>query len=124
MTAIDSISISALNDLYFWSGLVIGLFVARFFHTILNLIANRFERPRRIKYRNLNGREERKDNFEYLYFYKGDYYTLDQRDFLIKERLKNIRKITPFDYRYMFILLLTATFSIFLFILILKSKVI
>lgn len=110
MTVQELAAFNALNDFYFWGGVLLGLFISGFFKTLSNSIAYRFERPRRIRYRNMNGRPERKDNFEYLYLFKGDYYTLEQRDFLIKERLKDIKKFSKFNYSILF-------FILFIFIL-------
>lgn len=99
MTPEQIAAFSISNDFYMWGGVILGLILGGVFKTVTNLIANRFERPRRIKFRHLQGREERKDNVEYLYLYRGDYYTLEQREFLEKQRLKNLKQITPFDLK-------------------------
>ena len=92
---------SVTNDFYMWGGVILGLILGGVFKTLSNIIANRFERPRRIRFGNLNGRHERKDNFEYLYLYNGSYYTLEQRDFLIKEKMKNFKQLKdPFTIFY------------------------
>ena len=104
------------NDYYMWSGVILGLILGGSFKFALNIFANRFERPRRIKFRNLKGREERKDNFEYLYLYRGDYYTLEQRDFLMKEHIKNIKAITPFDIKFFLIFAFLILFMTSVFI--------
>ena len=111
------------NQLNFWGGLFLGLIITGFFKSLLSIFNSNVQRPKRIKFIYLND-SEKQDKPQYLYLYKDCYYTLEQRDFLHKERLKNIKEITPFDYRHIFILLLTATFSIFLFILCLKNIVI
>lgn len=102
------------NDYYMWSGVILGLILGGSFKFALNIFANRFERPRRIKFRHLQGREERKDNFEYLYLYRGDYYTLEQRDFLQKEHFKKIKATTPFDLKFFFVfVLVVVTMTVF-----------
>ena len=116
MTPEQIASFSAVNDFYMWGGVILGLFLGGAFKNVLNIIVNRFERPRRIKFRHLQGREERKDNFEYLYLYRGDYYTLEQRDFLMKERIKNIKAHTNFDLKFFFVFALAiATMTVFFF---------
>lgn len=90
MTVQELAAFNALNDFYLWGGVLLGLFISGFFKSLLNFALHRFERPRRVRYRNMNGRAERKNDFEYLYLFKGEYYTLEQRDFLIKQRLKSI----------------------------------
>ena len=89
---------SATNDFYMWGGVILGLIISGFFKHFLNVLTHRFERPRRIRFGNLNGRHERKDNFEYLYLYNGSYYTLEHRDFLQKERLKKLKYPINFDF--------------------------
>lgn len=79
------------NDVSVWGGTLLGLAISGVLSKALNFF--NYYPPRRIKYRNLNGREERKDNFEYLYLFKGSYYTLEQRDFLRKEQLKKLKGI-------------------------------
>lgn len=81
------------NQLNFWGGLFLGLIIAGFLKTLKSCLNSHVQRPRRIRFGNLNGRAERKDNFEYLYLYKNEYYTLEQRDFLIKERLKKFKQM-------------------------------
>lgn len=81
------------NQLNFWCGLFLGLIIAGFFKTLMRFFNSHVQRPRRIRFGNLNGRAERKDNFEYLYLFKNEYYTLEQRDFLVKERLKKFKQM-------------------------------
>lgn len=116
MTNEELAAITISNDFYMWGGVILGFILAGTFKTVSNLIANRFERPRRIKFRHLQGREERKDNVEYLYLYRGEYYTLEQRDFLKKEHLKNIKSITRFDIKFflIFALFIAAMTVLFL----------
>lgn len=115
MTSQELASFNVLNDFYLWGGVFLGLIISRFFKTLFDFAAHRFERPRRIRFRNMNGRTERKDNFEYLYLFKGEYYTLEQRDFLLKERLKNIKSVSRIDKKFvvlsiLFILLMLYSF--------------
>ncbi|MEG0197097.1 MAG: hypothetical protein RR878_12625 [Anaerorhabdus sp.] len=87
------------NQLNFWGGLFLGLIIAGFFKTLKSCLNSHVQRPRRIRFGNLNGRAERKDDFEYLYLFKNEYYTLEQRDFLLKERLKKFKQIkSPFSF--------------------------
>lgn len=96
---------SATNDFYMWGGVILGLTLSGFFKHFMNVLTHRFERPRRIKFGNLNGRHERKDNFEYLYLYNGSYYTLEQRDFLHKERLNKFKQMkSPVSFDSIFFL--------------------
>lgn len=94
---------SVTNDFYMWGGVILGLMISGFFKHFLNVLTHRFERPIRIRFGNLNGRHERKDNFEYLYLYNGSYYTLEQRDFLHKQRLKKFKQIkSPLSFDSIF----------------------
>lgn len=92
-----AVQISALNDLYFFIGLFLGLIISGIIKHILNTLVHRINRPTRIKHGNLNGRLERKTDFEYLYLVKDRYYTLDQRDFL-NQQSKTNRSISPFTF--------------------------
>lgn len=90
--------LNALSPMFiyvFMSGVVFGVFFFGRLVDSIDRLSIRFRRPKRIRFRNLNGRHERKDNFEYLYLFEGEYYTLEQRDFLVKERLKDIKKFSP-----------------------------
>ena len=98
------------NQLNFWGGLFLGLIISGFFKSLVSIFNSNVQRPKRIRFSNLNGRHERKDNFEYLYLYKNEYYRLEQRDFLVKERLKNIRSISKPDFKFIF------TLSLFLIV--------
>lgn len=93
MTPEQIAAFSISNDFYMWGGLILGLILGGLFKTLKSFLDLHIQRPRRIRFRNLNGREERKDNLEYLYLYKNEYYTLEQRDFLIKERLKKFKQM-------------------------------
>lgn len=104
---------SATNDFYMWGGVILGLTLSGFFKHFMNVLTHRFERPRRIRFGNLNGRHERKDNFEYLYLYNGSYYTLEHRDFLQKERLKKFKEI-KYPINFDFIFFLFVCFSLIL----------
>ena len=90
--------LNALSPMFiyvFISGVVFGVF---FFGRIIDSIDRlgyRLRKPRRIRFRNMNGRTERGDNFEYLYLYKGDYYTSQQRDFLLNQTSKQINSSFP-----------------------------
>ena len=99
MTPEQVAAFSLANDFYMWGGVILGLILGGVFKTLKSFLDSHAQRPRRIRFRNLNGRHERKDNFEYLYLYKNEYYTLEQRDFLIKERLKKFKQIkSPFIF--------------------------
>lgn len=117
MTVQELVAFNALNDFYLWGGVFLGLVISGFFKTLLNFASHRFQRPSRIRFRNMNGRQERKDNFEYLYLYKGEYYTLEQRDFLLKERLKNIKSITRIDNKFVVLSILFICSLIYCFYL-------
>ena len=115
MTQEELAALTISNDCYMWGGIILGLLLSGSLKNILNILAYRFERPKRIRFRNMNGRHERKDNFEYLYLYKNEYYTLEQRDFLLKERLKNIKSVSRIDKKFvvlatLFILLMLYSF--------------
>ena len=88
---------SATNDFYMWAGVILGLIISRFLKHFLNVLTHRFERPRRIKFTYLND-SEKQDKAQYLYLYKGSYYTLEHRDFLQKERLKKLKYPINFDF--------------------------
>lgn len=100
MTDAQIAAFTVSNDLYMWMGIILGLILSGVFKTVRSFLLVHYQRPRRIRFRNLNGRTERKTDFEYLYLFKGEYYTLEQRDFLIKERLKNIKSISKFDVKF------------------------
>lgn len=110
MTQEELAALTISNDCYMWGGIILGLLLSGSLKNILNFLANRIQQPRRIRFRNMNGRTERKDNFEYLYLFKGEYYTLEQRDFLLKERLKNIKSVSRIDKKFVVL----ATLFIFL----------
>lgn len=77
--------IAVLNNLLFQVfvvGAVLGLIVSGFFKNLLNVWAYRFERPKRIK---------TQDGF--LYFFKGKYYQLEQRNKLIEEHRKEFKHL-------------------------------
>ena len=116
MTPEQLAEFTIFNELNFYGGLLLGLLIAGFFKTLMSLFNSHVQRPRRIRFRNLNGRHERKDDFEYLYLFKNEYYTLEQRDFLHKERLKNIKAITRFDLKFFFMFSLVIVLSTCLFI--------
>lgn len=93
MTPEQFAQFTIFNEFNFYGGLLLGLIIAGFFKTLMSFFYSHVQRPRRIRFGNLNGRAERKDNFEYLYLFKNEYYTLEQRDFLIKERLKKFKQM-------------------------------
>ena len=93
MTPEQFAQFTIFNEFNFYGGLLLGLIIAGFFKTLMSFFYSHVQRPRRIRFGNLNGRAERKDNFEYLYLYKNEYYTLEQRDFLIRERLKKFKQM-------------------------------
>jgi hypothetical protein len=93
MTPEQFAQFTIFNELNFYGGLLLGLLIAGFFKTLMSFFNSHVQRPRRIRFGNLNGRVERKDDFEYLYLFKNEYYTLEQRDFLVKERLKKFKQM-------------------------------
>jgi hypothetical protein len=113
MTVQELAAFNTLNDLYFWAGVFLSLLFSGFFKTLSNSIAYRFERPRRIRYRNMNGRAERKDDFEYLYLFKGEYYSLEQRDFLIKQSLEDLKKNNRINKNLIFVLILFVCLMVY-----------
>lgn len=115
MTPEQFAQFTIFNELNFYGGLLLGLLIAGFFKTLMSFFYSNVQRPRRIRLRNLNGRHERKDNFEYLYLFENEYYTLEQRDFLIKERVKNIKPkfLSPLELLFVFLLLFLAIFYFF-----------
>lgn len=77
--------IAALHTLVitvFVAGAALGLFVSGLFGKILNILAYRFERPKRIK---------TQDGF--LYFFNGKYYPIEQRNKLLEERRKRFKHL-------------------------------
>lgn len=90
--------LNALSPMFiyvFISGVVFGVFFFGRLIDAIDRLGHRLRKPRRIRFRNMNGRTERADNFEYLYLYKGDYYTSQQRDFLLNQKSKQIRPLFP-----------------------------
>lgn len=105
MTVQELAAFNALNDFYLWGGVSLGLFISGFFKSLLNFASHRFQRPTRIRFRNMNGRHERGDDFQYLYLFRGEYYTFDQKDFLQKERLKNIKSQMKINSSFIFLII-------------------
>lgn len=89
MTPQEVASFAFAQEFIGWTAFVVGFIVSGFFKTLLNHIAHRFNRPRRIKYRSLNLKNH---DFEYLYLFRGRYYEKAQYDFLIKEHKQALRK--------------------------------
>jgi hypothetical protein len=115
MTPEQIAAFSISNDFYMWGGVILGLILGGVFKTLKSFLDLHAQRPRRIRFRNLNGRAERKDNFEYLYLFKNEYYTLEQRDFLVKERLKNIKATKPLPFTFFFLFALVIAFMTYFF---------
>ena len=105
MTPEQFAQFSIFNELNFYGGLFLGLLIAGFFKSLMSFFYREVQGPRKIRYRMLQGKVEKKTDFEYLYLFKGEYYTLEQRDFLIKERLKDIKKFSKFNYSILFFIL-------------------
>ncbi|WP_215895656.1 hypothetical protein [Acinetobacter bereziniae] len=114
MTPEQFAQFTIFNELNFYGGLILGLLTAGFFKTVKSFLDHQVQRPRRIKYRMLQGKTEKKTDFEYLYLFKGDYYTLEQRDFLIKQRLKDIKQFKPFYFSFFILLLIIGVFGFYL----------
>lgn len=122
MTNQELMAFSVSNDMYLWVGIILGLIFSGITKTVLSILSAHYQRPRRIRFRNLNGRIESKTDFEYLYLFKGEYYTSEQRDFLIKERLKNIKSVSKFDSKFfVFYCVFFVPFTIFMTIAFLKQ---
>ncbi|HFX6249140.1 TPA: hypothetical protein ACIFCU_003805 [Acinetobacter baumannii] len=66
----------------FVAGAFLGLIVSGLFKHILNAFAYRFERPKRIK-----------TETGFLYFFKGKYYSIEQRNKLLEEHRKRFKHI-------------------------------
>lgn len=87
--------LKALNSAFivvFIFGIMTGVFFFSDSMTRLHRLSDLYRRPKRIKFANLNGRQERKDDFEYLYFYQGRYYTNDQYQFLKREQKSRLKQ--------------------------------
>lgn len=80
MTVADIAVLNTLLFQVFVAGAILGLVVSGFFKNILNAWIYRFERPKRIKTQE-----------GFLYFFKGKYYSIEQRTKLIEEHRKKIR---------------------------------
>lgn len=94
----DQFVIELLNGLnpafiaVFILGIMTGVFFFSDLMTRLDRLSDLYRRPKRIKFANLNGRQERKDDFEYLYFYQVRYYTNDQYQFLKREQKSRLKQ--------------------------------
>lgn len=87
--------LNGLNPVFiavFILGIMTGVFFFSDLMTRLDRLSRLYSRPSRIKFGNLNGRLERKNDFEYLYFYQGRYYTSDQYQFLKREQKSRIKQ--------------------------------
>lgn len=77
----------------FLLGLLSGVFFFGRLIDSIDRLGERLRRPKRIRFRNMNGRHERGDDYEYLYLFKGEYYTLEQRNFLVKQQREKYRNL-------------------------------
>lgn len=77
----------------FLLGLLTGVFFFGRLIDSIDRLGERLRRPKRICFRNMNGRQERGDNSQYLYLFKGEYYTLEQRNFLVEQQRAKYRKL-------------------------------
>lgn len=87
--------LNALNPAFiavFILGIITGVFFFSDLMTRLDRLSELYRRPKRIKFGDLNGRVERKDDFEYLYFYRGRYYTNEQYQFLKREQRSRLKQ--------------------------------
>lgn len=84
-------SLSPLFIAVFILGLLTGVFFFGRFIDSIDRLGERLRRPKRIRFRNMNGRHERGDSFEYLYLFKGEYFTLEQQQFLKRQALQRLR---------------------------------
>lgn len=66
----------------FVAGAILGFIVSGFFKNLLNSLIYRFERPKRIK-----------TETGFLYFFKGKYYPIEQRNKLIEEHRKRFKHL-------------------------------
>ncbi|ENX04613.1 hypothetical protein [Acinetobacter courvalinii] len=86
--------LKSFNPLFsgvFLLGLFTGVFLFGRLIDSIDRLGERLRRPNRIRFRNMNGRQERGDNFEYLYLFRGEYYTLEQRNFLVEQQRSKYR---------------------------------
>ncbi|MBJ8499139.1 hypothetical protein [Acinetobacter oleivorans] len=84
-------SLSPLFIAAFILGLLTGVFFFGRLIDSIDRLGERLRRPKRIRFRNMNGRHERGDSFEYLYLFKGEYFTLEQQQFLKRQALQRLR---------------------------------
>ncbi|MDA3451974.1 hypothetical protein MKL33_15010 [Acinetobacter sp. AOR43_HL] len=84
-------SLSPLFIAVFILGLLTGVFFFGRLIDSIDRLGERLRRPKRIRFRNMNGRHERGDSFEYLYLFKGEYFTLEQQQFLKRQALQRLR---------------------------------
>ncbi|WP_445346522.1 hypothetical protein [Acinetobacter bohemicus] len=89
MTPEQFAQFTIFNELNFYGGLLLGLIIAGFFKTLMSFFFSELQRPRRIRFRSLNRKDQK---FEYFYLYRGFYYEKEQREFLIKEHLEEMKQ--------------------------------
>lgn len=72
-------------------GLVAGFIISRtffeFFQFVVSLTSDHFKRPKRIKFASLDN-----DSIEYLYLFKGQYYTSVQYQALRRQAIQRLKK--------------------------------
>lgn len=83
----DVAQFAAMNDMSFAFGIFFGSVITGFFTKLLNIFANRFERPRRVR---VHLPDHEVGQFEYFYMFKGRYYTLGEYQDLQKTSRKYI----------------------------------
>ena len=79
---LQATEIAIVNDYYFYTGLFLGLILTGAIKVVLGFIGDRMQYPRRIKFSSTNGNTPD----EYLYRWRGRYYTADQYHFLRSKR--------------------------------------
>lgn len=70
--------LAIVNDYYFYTGLFLGFVLTGAIKVLLGFIGDRMQFPSRIKFSSTNGNTPD----EYLYRWRGRYYTADQYHFL------------------------------------------
>ncbi|HCA5058632.1 TPA: hypothetical protein MW168_001202 [Acinetobacter baumannii] len=88
---LSAVQFAAANDLTLIVGLVAGFLISRafveFFKFITDLTSDHFKRPKRIKFASLDN-----DSIEYLYLFKGQYYTSVQYQALRRQAIQRLKK--------------------------------
>lgn len=88
---LSAVQFAAANDFTLIVGLVAGFLISRafveFFKFITNLTSEHFKRPKRIKFASLDN-----DSIEYLYLFKGQYYTSIDYQALRRQAIQRLKE--------------------------------